>query len=102
MSPEQLVEWQRYMEKSYAELSTRLGEVEKGFAVFQAVAKEQQNFIQDKLNRVQDNINQTKKDLTEEIAPVKSGISKLMWGAGLAVVAAIVHWLLKGCLFIVN
>ena len=76
MNPDQLVEWQRYMEKSYAELSTRLGEVEKGFAVFQAVAKEQQNFIQDRLNRVQDNINQTKKDLTEEIAPVRSGISK--------------------------
>lgn len=102
MIPEQLLEWQRYMEKTHADLSARVGEVEKGFAVFQAVAKEQQNFLQDRLNRVQDNINQTKKDLTDEIAPVKSGINKIVWAIALAIVAAITHWLLKGGLFIVN
>lgn len=89
-------EWQKFVDDRLRDHDKRLTETEKGQAVFAALNEEQRKYINDRFNRIQDNVTQTKTDLTKEFSSIKSGISKVLWAIGLAVVLAIVQFLLAG------
>lgn len=94
-------EWQKLVDAKLSDHDKRLTEAEKEQAVYKALAEEQREFVMDRFNRVQDNINQTKTDLTEDISSIKSGINRVLWVVGGAIVLAFVQWLLAGGLTII-
>lgn len=93
-------EWQKFVDNKLHDHDKRLTQAEKEQAVYKALADEQQKFVMDRFNRIQDNINQTKSDLTKDITSIKSGINRMLWVVGGAVVLAIIQWLLAGGLTI--
>lgn len=89
-------EWQKLVDDKLKDHDKRLTEAEKEQAVYKALSEEQRKFVMDRFNRVQDNINQTKTDLTSEITGIKSGINKVLWAIGAAVVLAVVQFIMAG------
>lgn len=94
-------EWQKLVDNKLYDHDKRLTQAEKEQAVYKALADEQQKFVMDRFNRIQDNINQTKTDLTKDITSIKSGINRVLWIAGGAIVLAVIQWLLAGGLTII-
>lgn len=94
-------DWQKFVDSKLADHDKRLTEAEKEQAVYRALAQEQREFVMDRFNRVQDNINQTKKDLTDDVATIRSGINRVLWIVGGAIVLGITNWVLSGGLTVI-
>lgn len=89
-------EWQKHIDARLEDHHNRLTEFEKEKAVYEAVAEEQRKYINDRFNRIQDNINATKNNLEISIKKISDGINKVLWAIGLAVVLAMVQFMLSG------
>jgi hypothetical protein len=89
-------EWEKLVNTRLSDHEQRLTEHEKEQAVYKALADEQRFHLNERFNRVQDNITQTKKDLTEDIASIKSGINRVTWAVGFAILAGITQFILRG------
>jgi hypothetical protein len=99
--------WQKSVETAISDHSKRISEVEKSLAVYAAVSTEQSHSIQDRFNRMEHTLNtyridvtkeivDTKKDLLDEISPIKSSINKVLWAIGLVILAAATNFVLRG------
>lgn len=89
-------EWQKLVDDKLKDHDRRLTEAEKEQAVYMALSEEQRKFVMDRFNRVQDNINSTRQDLTHDITSIKTGINRVLWAVGLAILAAFVQFILAG------
>lgn len=94
-------EWQKFVDAKLSDHDKRLTEQEKANAVYQVLQEEQRKYLNDRFNRTQDNINSTKKDLTDQITSIRSGINKMLWIVGGAVVLAVIQWILSGGLTVI-
>lgn len=89
-------EWQRTIERKLGDHEKKLSEQEKANAVYAALQQEQRKHLDERFSRVQDNVNQIKKDLTSDVTEIKSGINKVLWAFGAAIIIAIVQFVLAG------
>lgn len=95
-TPRGRTEWQRLVDRKLGDHEKRLSEAEKEQAVYRAISEEQQKFVTDRFNRVQDNINSVRTELTQDISKINSGINRVLWAVGLAILAAFVQFILAG------
>lgn len=95
-------EWQRFVDATLQEHDKRLTEAEKEYAVYKALQEEQRKYLNDRFNRMQDNINQTRADLTTDVTAIKSGINRILWAVGLAMLAGLLQFVLNGGLKVVQ
>ncbi len=96
MNTDSRTEWEKLVNSRLTDHEQRLTEHEKEQAVYKALASEQRYHLNERFNRVQDNITQTRKDLSEDIASIKSGINRVTWAVGLAILAVVMQFILRG------
>lgn len=89
-------EWQKFVDDKLKDHDKRLSDAEKNHAVYEALAQEQKQYLQERFNRTQDNITATRLELAKEVNAIKSGVNKLLWAVGIIVATAIVRWILNG------
>lgn len=85
MTVESNTAWKNNIDNIIAEHTERLTKFERDHAVSNAVQEEQRKHLDSRLNRIQDNINN-----------INVGINKVLWAIGLAVMLALVQFVLAG------
>lgn len=97
---ERKTDWQKFVDIRMEDHSGRLVEAEKARAVFEALAKKQEEQVNDRFQRIELSISGLRTDVNRDFNLIKGSISRLAWIVIGAVALAITQWLLKGGLIL--